>query len=988
MLIDYLRECFGYAKYDPTEEEVRRYVTENYDYHERVTNLQYLPTEEEIVFLAQNIPIQISGEPSEKREVSNYKDLPRIDTNFIRGGMCLIFSEGLAQKAAKGLRVLEGIKSKGFTLSGWDFLKEYVDIHKKREKGKVDHSPTYLKDLVAGRPVFGYPSQSGGFRFRYGRSRTSGFSAFSLHPATLALSDKFIAIGTQLKIEKPTKGGVVSICDTIEGPIVKLRNGSVKKFNNVYDVGHIYSDIEEILYFGDLLFPFSDLANRNQELISPGYVEEWWALELEKASQQNYNKKNINPFNTSFETAINLSEEYNIPLHPKYTFFWSQISHEHFFTLLEWLFNGSVDGKIILPYSRMEKETFAMGKRALELLGLEHEVTLEHAVISKQDSKSLFLNLGLPYGFIDEPPKFISEFLDKNKFEKKQNVLDIIQSVCRFIIRDKAGSFIGARMGRPEKSKLRALTGSPNVIFPVGQEGGRLRSVQECLNVKYVFSSFPLYFCELCQRESIYRICELCNSLCKQQFADDTNFFENNEKKRLIYSERRVDVPFYYHSALKRLGLKAEEAPSLVKGVRGTSSEEHIIEHLAKGILRSKHHLSVNKDGTIRFDCTEMPLTHFKPKEIFVSAEKLRELGYIEDIYGAPLKNEDQILELKPHDIVLPCCPESPDERADEVFIRIAKFIDELLEKFYHIPTYYHVEKREDLVGKLATCMAPHNCAGVISRIIGFSQTQGLLASPYMHAAMRRDCDGDEAAVMLLLDVLLNFSRSFLPSHRGGTQDAPLVLNSKIDAGEVDEQILDFELVWNYPLELYEKASQKLHSSSVKIQMIRDRLKNGEDPFTGIGYTHETINLNAGVLCSNYKKLATMQEKVNHQMVLVEKLRSVEARDVARLIIEKHFIRDIKGNLRKFSMQQFRCVKCNEKFRRPPLSGICNQCGGKIIFTISEGTVIKYLEPAIEIVTKYDVDPYIRQSLEITKRAIESIFGKNFEKQEAIQKWF
>src|SRR3989344_6331026 len=41
MLIDYLRETFGYAKYDPDENEVKRYVTENYDYHERVTNLQY-----------------------------------------------------------------------------------------------------------------------------------------------------------------------------------------------------------------------------------------------------------------------------------------------------------------------------------------------------------------------------------------------------------------------------------------------------------------------------------------------------------------------------------------------------------------------------------------------------------------------------------------------------------------------------------------------------------------------------------------------------------------------------------------------------------------------------------------------------------------------------------------------------------------------------------------------------------------------------------
>src|SRR3989338_7268233 len=181
ILIDYLRQVFGYAKYDPTEEECKRTVTELYDYHERVNNLQYLPTEEEAYFLAQHLPIQVSGDPTETREVSNYKDLSRIETNFIRGGFCLILGEGLAQKSAKGLRILNSLKKNGFVIHDWDWLEEYVKLHEKREKGKTDSSPTYIKDLVAGRPVFGHPGK--GFRFRYGRSRTSGFSGVSVHPA-------------------------------------------------------------------------------------------------------------------------------------------------------------------------------------------------------------------------------------------------------------------------------------------------------------------------------------------------------------------------------------------------------------------------------------------------------------------------------------------------------------------------------------------------------------------------------------------------------------------------------------------------------------------------------------------------------------------------------------------------------------------------------------------------------------------------------------
>jgi len=272
----------------------------------------------------------------------------------------------------------------------------------------------------------------------------------------------------------------------------------------------------------------------------------------------------------------------------------------------------------------------------------------------------------------------------------------------------------------------------------------------------------------------------------------------------------------------------------------------------------------------------------------------------------------------------------------------------------------------------------------VICRFIGFSKTLGLLASPYMHAAIRRDCDGDEAAIMLLGDVLLNFSRKFLPSHRGGTQDAPLVLNAKIDAGEVDDQILDFEVTRGYPLELYNLAEKRVHSSKVNITTIRKILKEGKDPFRNLGFTHNTRDINEGVVCSSYKLLENMEEKVKHQMELVEKLRSVDTADTARLIIDRHFIRDMRGNLRKFSMQEFRCVKCNEIMRRPPLSGKCVACGGKIIFTIHEGGIKKYLEPALNLAKKYNLSPYLQQNLSLIKGYIDSIFGKELEKQKAI----
>ncbi|MFH1503252.1 MAG: DNA polymerase II large subunit [Candidatus Diapherotrites archaeon] len=993
ILIDYLRGLFGYAKYDPTEEEIKRMYAELEHFHERIANLQYMPTEKESDFLARNLPIQIAGEPSEKIEVPNYKNLARVETNYLRSGFCLVLGEGLAQKAAKGFRLLNAAKKNGIVSTGFDFLEEYIKIHEKRSKGKKDESPTYMKDLVAGRPVFGHPSKSGGFRFRYGRGRVSGFSAVSLSPATMAVTDEFIAIGTQLKIEKPTKGCVATVCDSIDGPIVKFFNGSVKKLNSKEEVRKVYSDVEEIIYLGDLLFPFSDVLNRNAQLIKPGYVEEWWALDLKEKEES---LANIDYFNVSFEKAIELSKKYSIPLHPKYIFYWTEISREYFLDLIDWLIASKYNKKIIFPYNKNEKEKFRLGKRALELLGIEHQATLENVVLNEINSKSLLTNLGIDFSGFGEKEIFLKDVIFKEKFNLGGEVLEIVDSVSKFKIKDKAGEFIGARMGRPEKAKLRKLIGSPNVLFPVGREGGRLRSFQTACGEGEIWSSFPIYYCENCNKETIYPICENCEGKCKKMYyfpetkEKSTNIKKDGlEKEGFSYLNKNIDMPHYFESAVKKLGYLKEEIPLLIKGIRGTSSTNHAIENFAKGILRARYDLQVNKDGTIRFDATELPLICFKPKEIFVGVEKLRELGYVKDIDGRELINDEQILELMPHDILLPNSSDSLDEKGDEVFFKVSKFVDEELEKFYGLKRFYNLEKKEDLVGQLGVCMAPHNCAGVICRFIGFSNTQGLFASPYMHAAIRRDCDGDEAAIMLLGDVLINFSREFLPGHRGGTQDAPLVLNAKIDAGEVDDAILDLEFAKEYPLELYRLAEKKKHSSEVKgIETAKSVLRKGGNPFSGLSYTHNTDNFNDGILCSSYKKLITMQDKVRHQMELVEKIRSVDTSDTARLIIDRHFIRDIRGNLRKFSMQEFRCVSCNEIIRRPPLNGICPRCGGKLIFTIHEGGIKKYLDPALDLAKKYNLSSYMQQNLELVKRYIDSVFGKELEKQKALADYF
>lgn len=530
-------------------------------------------------------------------------------------------------------------------------------------------------------------------------------------------------------------------------------------------------------------------------------------------------------------------------------------------------------------------------------------------------------------------------------------------------------------MGRPEKAKLRKLTGSPHVLFPVGDEGGRLRSFQAALEKGFIRGEFGDFYCKVCGKETIYPKCEVCGETCLKR-----------EKERFEYKERKIDIRKYFDDAKKIAGVRGEEIP-IVKGVRGTSNADHSCEHLAKGLLRAKYNLNVNKDGTIRYDMTQMPLTHFKPAEIGTRVEKLRELGYEKDINGKSLVGEEQILELFPHDVVLPACSESADEKSDDVLLRISKFVDDEFERIYGMKRFFNFPDKKNIAGVLVACIAPHICTAVVGRVIGFSRTQVFLASPYMHAAMRRDCDGDEAAVILLSDMLLNFSRKFLPSHRGATQDAPLVLSVCIKAGEVDDMVFNVDVSKEIPVEFYHAAEAEKEPHSVSMELVRQRL-GSDNEFNDLFYSYETENINSGPLCSSYKTLPTMQEKVEKQMEVCTKIRAVDIKDVSRLIIERHFIRDTRGNLRKFSMQGFRCVGCNGKYRRPPLVGRCTKCGGRLIFTISEGSILKYMQPALELARTYNVSPYLLESLELTEMYIESIFGKDSEKQESLGKWF
>ena len=321
-----------------------------------------------------------------------------------------------------------------------------------------------------------------------------------------------------------------------------------------------------------------------------------------------------------------------------------------------------------------------------------------------------------------------------------------------------------------------------------------------------------------------------------------------------------------------------------------------------------------------------------------------------------------------------------------EYFIGVAAFLDALLEKVYELPPFHNLRGVEDLVGHLVVGLAPHTSVGILGRIIGFTPMNVCYAHPLWHSAKRRDCDGDEDALTLALDTLLNFSKAYLPAQTGGIMDAPLFIIPVVNPLEVQRQAHEVDVASVYPAEFYEKTLLQLPSRSVRglIDLVEHRL-NTEAQFEGFGYTVPVSDVNMGNRDSMYKKLGRMTEKLSSQLMLAEKIDAVDAKTVARKVLTTHFIRDIMGNLRAFTTQNFRCKDCNKRFRRPPLRGRCPQCGGTLTLTVHRGGIEKYLDAARRLVRTYGLPAYYAQRLLLVEDEIRSLFEGDKPKQVSLK---
>ncbi len=1176
LIADMIRRELDVGHYQPTDGEVER-VKEEFGLYRG--NLQYRPSPEEIEMIVKACPVMVNGESTESIECAGYGNVRNIDESRIRGGVLLVIGEGLCLKAPKIQKHTERLK-----VPGWDFISKFAnkgkeDSESKKKEGfkskKVQPITKFMKDIIAGRPVFGSPLAPGGFRLRYGRPRPSGLAAAGANEACMTAMDDFITVGTQMKIERPGKACAIVPCDDTEGPWVIMESGQFLRFDDAKSLQAVKKEVKSIWDNGELVLGYGEFMENNKNLVPAGYTMDWWASDLlEFISDQNeVNElaellsvkpndlpkgipasntaedvkfhtrrkwhKYLSNFDLSWESAKGVAQRFGCSLPPPYNPWFLDLPYEWLPALYDEIPRAKIEDSITLPdlgenisiqpkpsqkqlrfkgavkgwksstmaqlmpekqpnfdeieipgngilpldaiFGNEMPEWWTLAQHGLVkgsalILGLAHHHDGDDLVITT-GWEALLEGLGFTYNnekpipvvdaskhFNSKIEKFREAFsiLEEERIRKKElerqkatvriaaetearqqgktisqtdaigksaadtvedkgpknqdaynsalkdeddygviGILEIVRKISNLRWEHSAPIRIGCRMGRPEKAAARKMNPLSHALMPIELFGGVQRLITNASEKGNIRVQVGRRICQKCGKESPFIRChhrvldqygqpkvgETCQGRTEMTPSSSNKGRRRGEIQSIPLDSVLEDV---------RIRMGMARLPAQVKCVKKLTSKMQTPEPIEKGILRALHNVPVFRDGTTRYDMSDVPVTHFRPREIRVSWKKLKNLGYTHDIEGEELENDEQVLEIFPQDFIVAL-------DAGEYFVRVAQFIDDLLARYYDMDPYYNVNIPDDLVGHLICALAPHTSGGVLSRIIGWADCSGGYAHPLMHAAKRRNCDGDEDAIMLLMDGLLNFSRDILPANRGGQMDAPLVLTTRLNPTEVDKEALNVDAAWYYEARFYEATLNQPHPKELAHYMdFVDRRLGTIAAVRGYGYTHDCDAIDAGPRLSAYKTLETMKDKMNGQLELGQKLRGVNVRNVASSVIRSHFLPDLRGNLNAYGRQKVRCLKCGHSYRRMPLAGQCiqiktavpgglashgvrrtegDQCGGNLALTVSEGAVRKYIDVTKHVMATYGVDTYTEQNVEWLTGSVESLFNNDKAKQ-------
>ncbi|HEX2022849.1 MAG TPA: hypothetical protein VHH36_09040 [Candidatus Thermoplasmatota archaeon] len=593
LIADVVRRELGIGRYIATEREIAR-MKEEIPAYKAAANLQYVPSNDEIELIMRQCPVMIDGEGTEKEEIGGNRDVPRIETNAIRGGACLVLAEGMTQKAPKIQKNVKALK-----LDGWEFIDQIIEIVKKKgaaggkdEPGgkkftdpwakeselpvgadakhpggrpPIEPSSKYMLDLIAGRPVFAHPSRKGGWRLRYGRSRTGGLATTSIHPAAMALVDDFLAPGTQMKVERPGKATACTPCDSIDPPIVLLANGNLVEVRTYAQAKRLKPLVRQVVDLGEILVPYGEFAENNKPLPQSPWCEEWWEQLARKEAGEA-------PALATSQEAFAFAERTGTPLHPRWNLFWHDISVDDIKMLSivaerhgAWVALGARDVApeaasdpeamtLVLPRKECEAPLAPGSERSakdlLVELGALHECTRDEVRLGRH-AYALARGLGLDVagGGLARRAAIDGPHADPSK-----GSCAYVSALSGVRVRPRGMFRIGTRMGRPEKAAERKMNPPVHLLFPIAIAGGPQRLMADAVKANKIEVEIGDRQCPACRQHMIAYRCDACGV-----------HTEPIAKPGVRLEAREIQVAPLWDAALKRLRL--DEAPETVKGV-------------------------------------------------------------------------------------------------------------------------------------------------------------------------------------------------------------------------------------------------------------------------------------------------------------------------------------------------------------------------------------------------------------------------------------
>ncbi|MGD1839135.1 MAG: DNA polymerase II large subunit [Nitrososphaeraceae archaeon] len=992
LIADNVRKAVGLSKYQANsfDDETGRFVEELRIYEREVGNFQYKVLDQDVINCITNLPVELDGVDTDPVEIVGHRNMKRIRTDRVRGGALRVMNDGLIGRSRKLLKIIDNL-----SIEGWNWLKDLKGAIQQSGNNEDDTIHHRMSEVITGRPVLSMTNKIGGFRLRYGRCYNTGFSTIGIHPTVPILLNYAIVVGTQIKIDTPGKASTIALVDSIEPPLVKLKNGKTCYVTSVDIAKEIQEDVEKILYLGDMLISYGDFLENNAKLLPASYVEEIWALELETKLHTtniilNEKEKNKlvefsnNPFTKipSVEEAFIISKQFNIPLYPKYSFYWDNVTIKEIIFLRNTILHHDQINKkhnhinLNYKFNKFEIDNNKILINIFERLGIIYSLTNNNQKIQLTSTDQIYSLFRL----LLSTNKTSTIFYDTFKItENNISSIEFISKLSGIMIKPKFASAIAVRVGRPEKASERKMKPPVHVLFPIGNKGGATRDLIKASKDDLLYTEIANRYCNKCELPSISTHCRKCLSetplkieciICKENIDSSLNKCPRCGRSGKSYSPVRYPLSNALISAQKNLKIQAK---SPLKGVKNLMGKNKSAEPIEKGILRQLHELFSFKDGTIRFDATNEPLTHFRPQWITTDIKKLKELGYKQDYLGNELTSTNQVIELFIQDIIIPI------DTAKHL-LAVSNYIDDELSKLYNLNPFYNVTSIDDLIGHMIIGLAPHTSVGIIGRIIGYTNSQVCLASPMWHSAKRRDCDGDADSVMLLLDVFLNFSKEFLPDKIGGLMDAPLLIQPIVLPHEVQRQAQNVDITSKYPIQFYEKSNEytKAENLSKNIEIVKNRI-GSEQQFFNYLFTHDTNILTTNLQRSAYSRLTTMNDKLAMQISISRLINAVDPNEVVSMVLTTHILPDIMGNMRSYSSQAFRCTSCGNKYRRLPLKSNCLGCGNHLIQTVTRNSVEKYVNIAIDIKNNFVMNEYLSSRIESLLMELKLVFKEKKE---------